>query len=360
MQETLIEVIYKNYKISIQLDEMIIKNAMLYKINVAEFFMNCIEEVREYAEPYKLINLNYVNNATLVAAFKKAIEYAYNSALIKDKKDVIELLGTKKQNIDFSQRLYDWSKKVGLEIPNKEYFTTTKELILDSLYIDTLPDEIRYMTQLETLSLWGCEFIVFPKIILELKALKKLDIFGNDIIDIPSLKILNNLEWLNIGNNHNITSIDFLEDNNKLKSFKMNNANKIQDFSPMQELHNLEIFHAVNCDLDSIPDSIFSLESLIELVLVSNNIKEIPLELFDFLRRLQVLDLNNNEIVDIPDSLYESILIMLNLASNKINKLDVKKLTETRIDCLKIDDNKELSLSQNDIYFLEKIDRCKY
>jgi Leucine-rich repeat (LRR) protein len=332
-------------------------SSTMYDVNVLEFFEFNFENIVELGYQNNLINLNYVTDYSLEASFNRSKAYVLNKAIeLKDFK-LISLLEEKKINaIDV---VFDWVNSIGVHFESKEALMDAKVIEFDALDIKSLPKEFSVLKNLESLSMWGCGLSVFPDEILELEGLKKLNLFGNELAFIPPLSVMKNLEELNISNNEKINNIDFLQECYNIKTLKMNGINKVHDFEPLCDLNKLESLHISGCDLDKMPDAVFTLFSLIEIVANHNNIKTIPSKLFETFMSIKILELTKNQLTAINNIVYRSELAILNISYNPIENIDSKRMGSSNLKSVDMEGIK-YKFTTNDYLYLEKIHQCKF
>lgn len=156
--------------------------------------------------------------------------------------------------------------------------------------------------------------------IKKLYTLKKLTLVGfnfkNEDIDLSSLINLNKLEIFNC----NLRNIKNIKCNNNIKSITLFNHDEvyiindfIKDFKYIKELQ------VSDNNMCLIPENIINLKTLISLNLSSNKIKNI--EILGNLINLINLELNNNEIIEIPKN-FKNLKNLLYLDLN-FNKLEI-------------------------------------
>ncbi|MBO4698622.1 hypothetical protein J5690_03305 [bacterium] len=144
-----------------------------------------------------------------------------------------------------------------------------------------------------------------PKNIGNLQKLESFNFPGNNIKDIKPLKSLTNLKKLFF------------------------HYNDVEDLSPIKCLVNLT---HLGCENNKIKDisPVTNLVNLTRLILIQNRIKEIPKEIVN-LKKLQILQLDYNNIRNLPDLKGLDSLAELRLAYNKLNNDDFSKLNKLEI-----------------------------
>ena len=204
--------------------------------------------------------------------------------------------------------------------------------------LDTIPDDLSLLENLNELDVSFCELKEFPSPILELKKLEHLNISNNFIRSIPQ----------------DITRL-------QLKMFHLG-RNPLDEFPKfLYQFSALEKTDLSNCYLERIPPVIFGLKNLTTINLRDNCITEIPEEVCQLnLERLNVADNPLNELpesfrnfvnmedLDISFTHLEEIPFQI-LYLNNIKRLAVKnnaleKLPESWDKCINI---QCLDLSEN-------------
>lgn len=145
--------------------------------------------------------------------------------------------------------------------------------------------------------------VSFPELVLELTALKELDLSSNRIAEIPegisSLKKLKVLHFRSTGLGLLPESIGELESLEKLNL----DSNSIKELpSSIGRLRSLKKLSMNNNKLQHLPESIEKLESLEILSLYGNNIQILP-ESIVRLISLEHLDIAHNKLASLPKSI---------------------------------------------------------
>ena len=174
------------------------------------------------------------------------------------------------------------SRKGLTEFPEEAFLN--KDLKVLRLYgnsIDSIPDRIAELTQLEKLYMGRNDLKYIPAAIGELKNLKILSVQYNEIDSLPE----------ELGN---LTSLEqLLLNQNKLTSLPESFGN----------LKNLEIFQVKYNRLDSLPNSIGECENLQFVYLNRNNLLKLPKSMAN-LSRLKELYLSGaGPLLDVPEEM---------------------------------------------------------
>ncbi|SEW29636.1 Leucine rich repeat-containing protein [Chitinophaga sp. YR573] len=201
-----------------------------------------------------------------------------------------------------------------------------------------LPEEIVYFSHIQKVYIENCEgFHITEAIDLlkEMPACKVLKLSGCHIPIPASISSLSQLETLEIAYNAP-TDISALQSLTSLKVLNVEGI-KIKEWEWLLSLNKLEILNINNNELQTLPDSLFSLRQLNRLEAKQNKITVVQ-ERLNELVSLRYLDLSNNQIKDFPYFLSVLQLQSLLLRSNKISLIDT---------AISFPSLRELNLSRN-------------
>lgn len=154
---------------------------------------------------------------------------------------------------------------------------------------------------------------VIPEWVAELENLSQFEINGNKLTDIPPLPP--SITSLSMFEN----KIEFISQSSlpKLtKSFYMNNNLKELPCFVDTVLQNL--YAGLNLIEEINP--VYLPETITRLIIPQNKIKSIPDQLFEF-KQLVYLNVAENELTGMPDSILNSGLMYLNIAGNKMKRI---------------------------------------
>lgn len=183
------------------------------------------------------------------------------------------------------------------------------------------------MVNLEEIYLHNCNIETFC--FRYLKKLKKIDIGYNNIKDISSLDVLEDLYWLSMGGN-NVS--DFSSILNKNIEYLWIHGNPVGNILQFKNFENLQVLSVDSIGLKD-PENISMFENLIELDCNNNEIKN--LNFLKKLKKLKSLNLDKNNIFDISEIGELKNLEALSLINNRIEDISVlsklKKLKFLRI-----------------------------
>ncbi|MBM0742777.1 leucine-rich repeat domain-containing protein [Phormidium sp. CLA17] len=167
--------------------------------------------------------------------------------------------------------------------------------------LTSLPEGIAELRQLHTLVIGGNQFIELPEILRRLIQLEKLYLWKNNLTVIPQwISELRSLKHLAIHSNRIEEVPDSFKELQKLKSLSLGMAglggNPLTQLpSFVQQLKELEILEAVDCELNVLPDWIGELKELKKIDLTANYLTELPTSLSQ-LPQLEELSLNDNSL----------------------------------------------------------------
>jgi len=254
-----------------------------------------------------------------------------------------------------------------------KYLKNLNELYFDTIFISggkgcmkELPEDICQLKKLKTLSLYRNDLTTLPSCISNLKYLEKLNMEMNDLTVLPpEIGALTRLKELNLNENElsslpaeigNLAKLKelYLEGNKistlpdefgQLTSLKELDLsyNKIGSIPEgLVQLPALEKLDLTHNKVYRIPSSMLSLTHLKELYLGSNKIKEIPEKIYK-LWRLETIGLSSNLLTSLPESLSKlKNLTYLNVVENDIDP-------ETVPEALKNLPNLEIIFSYDDL-----------
>ncbi|MGY6648448.1 leucine-rich repeat domain-containing protein [Wenyingzhuangia sp. IMCC45574] len=185
-------------------------------------------------------------------------------------------------------------------IPNP---TKLRVLMLDSLDLSFLPQNVQRFSNLEQLSLASN-----PNLNLE-KTFKELSLL--------------NLSYLNLSNNNikslpkSLSQLTSIEDLN----LSYNRIHSGENFTVLSGLEKLQLLWLDANELKVLPRQIGELSNLKRLFLDHNYLTEFPEEM-QKMRSLRVLHLGNNRVTEYPKVFYKMrTLILLHINNNRISNL---------------------------------------
>ncbi|CAG9860792.1 unnamed protein product [Phyllotreta striolata] len=313
-----------------------------------------------------------------------------------------ELTNENEINIDLSRTIDEgdawWSIKplTHLDISSNVLTAMPKDinmfqdllvLNLQGNLLTQLPEEIGDLKKLTTLSLNHNKLSELPKSFFKLTELKQLFINDNNLSGISKdISDLVMLEKLDLSNNKILklpSGIGFLVrlielsiSHNKLKKLPPDivnirallkldiSHNSITSLPPMGELRKLQILYAQHNDITDIP-SFIGCEQLYELHFGNNFIQEIPQEFCEYTTHLKILELQDNQLKSIPAEITKiARLEKLDITNNDIEdipntigimphlhlfKIEGNKLKHIRSDVIRAGTNRILKLLRDTI-----------
>ncbi|MEM6262767.1 MAG: leucine-rich repeat domain-containing protein [Bacteroidota bacterium] len=241
------------------------------------------------------------------------------------------------------------------------------------------------LSKLEALSISSCDLKKIPTSLSGLKSLKclsissnpnfdfqslvdaaqfipnliHLDVEGNDLTDMPnSIHQISSLRSLNLSNNALTKLSAGLGSMYQLSCLDVSN-NNFSNSTPLDALSGLSALTYLevrDCQLTSIPNSIYGLVSLTSLDISQNPLGDIPMPERK-LPNLQHIYLENCQLNAIPTIIYQlPTLRTLSLGDNAISNLDKKLLDFKQLKYLYLEGN-SLKKIPNWVLDIEKLDQ---
>ncbi|XP_074859206.1 volume-regulated anion channel subunit LRRC8B [Carettochelys insculpta] len=161
---------------------------------------------------------------------------------------------------------------------------------------------------LKTLRLKSCEIGRIPFWVFNLKNLKELCLTGCFVLDYPNsvynegFQNLKNLRTIYLKNSLSRIPQVITDLLPSLQNLSINNeGNKLVVLTNLKKLINLRTLELISCDLERIPHSIFTLNNLHEIDLKENNLRTVEeIMSFQHLKNLSCLKLWHNTISYVP------------------------------------------------------------
>jgi len=194
-----------------------------------------------------------------------------------------------------------------------------KSLDLTHNKLKSLPSSIGDLTSLINLNLHGNQITTLPPSLKENKALEVLNVGLNQLSNVPKwLGNLKSLKKLNLGGNKSLPKleewVDYLPSLIEINLYDNNIESLPESFGT---LDSLEVLILPNNQISSLSDSFQKLISLKKLDLSWNNIQDFP-DWIDSFRSLEELNLRGNKLSTLPKSIYSHpSLKVLNISLNK-------------------------------------------
>lgn len=199
---------------------------------------------------------------------------------------------------------YDWrgerTERLDSLPPEVRELTQLESLTLGFNHLSSLPDWIVELTQLKTIDLSSNLLDAIPGVLAELPNLSSLAVGFNAITSIPPIIVrLKSLTSLNVAMNGLVKVPEELSELHNLKSIDLS-GNRIEDFPTcllkLKKLRNLDL---ADNPLKSVPESVSELRTLTALGL-SAKFTSVPEWLVE-LKGLTSLDLSENQLSTIPN-----------------------------------------------------------
>ncbi|MHA2390725.1 MAG: leucine-rich repeat domain-containing protein [Promethearchaeota archaeon] len=259
-----------------------------------------------------------------------------------------------------------------ISLPNFiKYMSSLRSITLKECSLYTIPRAIGSFTNLKVLDLEENNLKILPKEISSLKSLRLLNLKKNQLVKLPyPIGRVAALQYLNLESNDleklpssigNLSSLKYLSlKDNKLKGLPSSIGNlkslQILDLSSnkLKKLPRsiglislLETLKIDNNELEDIPISINSVSSLNNLSLEDNNITGLP-DSIGLLKSLKILKLGWNKITDLPDSIGSlNSLKYLRIPNNKLEALPKTLCYNIMLEFLDVSNNNIKSLPMN-------------
>ncbi|MHA1987238.1 MAG: leucine-rich repeat domain-containing protein [Promethearchaeota archaeon] len=194
-----------------------------------------------------------------------------------------------------------------------------KLLDLNHNKLKSLPSSIGKLSSLVNLNLHGNQITSLPQSLKELKTLEVLNVGLNQLSNVPKwLGNLKSLKKLSLGGNKSLFKVeewvDFLPSIIELNLYD-NNIELLPD--SFGTLDSLKILIIPNNQISTLPSSFQKLNSLKKLDLSWNTIQDLP-DWIDSFKSLEELNLRGNNLSQLPKSIYSlPSLRVLNISLNK-------------------------------------------
>ncbi|KAF9585578.1 cysteinyl-tRNA synthetase [Lunasporangiospora selenospora] len=214
--------------------------------------------------------------------------------------------------------------------------TSLMELDLSFNDITEIPEAIGQLIRLRRLSLYGNRIGPYlPKSMENLTQLRKLDIRQNGISNLEAINGLPSLEELLVDYNTNVTLNNSFKSLIRASFLKCNmtdlslretgdrltyldiSSNKLSNLAPnlFEHLRSLEQLKMDNNSISSIPGTIGALKRLKSLSIANNLLSALPDDIGN-LESLLVLDVHSNNLGELPVAIWRCSLTSLNASSN--------------------------------------------
>ncbi|KAG7306396.1 hypothetical protein JYU34_009026 [Plutella xylostella] len=222
-----------------------------------------------------------------------------------------------------------------------------KTLDLSSNAISTISTNIKLLQELVTLKLHDNAITELPKEIGELKNLANLSLDRNKLKILPKeFYKLTELRWLSISHNM-LEKIEPDMGDLVMLTYLDLSHNSLTSLPPglgyLVRLLQLDLSHN---QLEELPPDIVNLRDLKKLLLAENKLTFLPA--MGELRKMEYLDANHNNIAELPDFLGCTALKEIYIANNEIKKITEDFCDQMQhLNVLNIRDNKIEELPEN-------------
>lgn len=289
-------------------------------------------------------NVRYIANLQLLDVRGNRLRDLESAFLHEARRlETLVLQCNRLDSIPITFHTFQHLRVINLSSNNFDKFPTTlcriitlEEIDLSFNEITEIPAEISHLKDLKKLLVYGNKISIgTPKTMEQLTSLRKLDIRQNGIVNMDPLNDLPSLEELLVDYNTNIvlnnsftalarasfvkcnmTGIDIRGTGNTL-SFLDLSFNKLSNLASglFEHLRSLETLKLDNNKISSIPGTIGALKKLRSLSIANNNLSTLPDEISQ-LEALFELDVHSNSLNVLPASIWNCSLVYLNASSN--------------------------------------------
>lgn len=271
----------------------------------------------------------------------------------------------KMENLEIVDLSYCNIKVLNSQVSNLKKL---KELNIAHNKITSLPNELFYLREISNLYIQNNALTEISSEIVNLRQLKYIDVSNNPIIylspevitfinEVNNNKQLNNIDYayittLDLSNLSISTLTENIEKYEHLIELDLSNNKVVSLPKPLVKLNYLSGIDLSNNLLKKLPIEICGLKNLKLLFLGYNHIIELDPEIRN-LKYLNELDLSNNQLKHFPEEVFElSSLTYLNLENNNIDALPDDIIKLKKLEYLNIQGN---NLSENNIMQLQRL-----
>lgn len=201
--------------------------------------------------------------------------------------------------------------------------------------LESIPNEISEIKTLKTLYLENNNLQQFPTSLINLKSLQKLSLWDNNIQELPeSISELSNLKELLLGSNENMTSLP----------------------SSVKDLHLLEQLSLYETNMKEFPDNILKLKNLRKLDLSWNSLETLPSSMKDLIH-LKELNLSHNAFSNFPEAITElNTLERVYLSNNPLTCIPDAIGNLVSLQVLNLDNDSQIARLPESIVHLKNLE----
>lgn len=318
--------------------------------------------------PHSKSRIKVCNKSVFHLQDKKADENELSTGLIKSAKRTGQLslcnrgLGSVPDNVwKIDELVLDETKEVDFTRNDSNRWWTAeplKTLDLSSNAIKVISGNVKFLQHLVNLKLHDNAISSLPPEFGELKSLMNLSLSHNRLVTLPKeFYRLTELHWLNISHNE-LSKIEPDFGDLVMLNFLDISHNKLEILPPgMGYLVRLVEINLSHNELQELPPDIVNLRDLKKMNISNNNLKKLPP--LGELRKMEILDANHNDIVELPDFYGCSALRELYIANNYIKEITEEFCDQMQhLSVLNIRDNKVEVLPEN-ISLLQNLKRLE-
>jgi hypothetical protein len=292
-----------------------------------EILTKNFEDLQEFNEYLDAVICDIENHEE---CYKNDSVYKTLEKKIKQSEDNKKLLWLKQQHIPLTIFLLDLET---LRFHSVGYSTLNRNNLYTTGYIHSIQTNVvnlnylHLLTNLKELSLENVELISEGKTLLPQKmphSLEQLTLDNNDFQDIPDvIKYYNGLKKLTFSNQKelkNLNNIKILKNLENLATLEIDRNYSLKNIQSLHLKNLKKLYITKNKFLEELPDDICDLENLDTLDIQNNNIKNLPENFGDL--KITHLNLNENPIKEFPTNFYNlSELFRIEIAATGFNEI---------------------------------------
>ena len=231
--------------------------------------------------------------------------------------------------LELSGRQQDDTSQLRMLPDELRHLTQLQSLNIANNKLEALPEWLKQFTQLQSLNVSNNRLTILPEWLRDITQLEYLYLSGNPLTEMPGwLGEFTQLQSLSVANNKLETLPEWIGSLSRLQSLDVSNNKLLMLPEWLERLTDLRKIIAARNLLTSLPDSISRLNNLEELYIPFNKFAEFP-KAIRHVASLQRLYLMGNALTGIPESISElQSLKHLNVEANKITHLPAQGLPQ--------------------------------